>query len=197
MAPAGVSWADDSMQRFHLHAVTVRSIDGGWEARGPGAAWIHLDVDLVDGEDTSPLCRFVTVAARRVESDAVEDLVQDALRIVHEKAGVGPGTLVDGRPALAWCFQVLRNVIGNHYQRRRSAESVAVEDQPLADGDATPLERLEAALAAARQCDPHQPQQTEQLLTGLDQGLAKTRLRLDLVEQVMGQGEHGDGPEDR
>ena len=38
--------------------------------------------------------RFVTVAARRVESDAVEDLVQEALRIVHEKSGIAPGTLV-------------------------------------------------------------------------------------------------------
>lgn len=62
MAPAESGWSDDTMQRFHLHAVTVRSIDGGWEVQGPGAAWIHLDVDLVDGEDTSPLCRFVTVA---------------------------------------------------------------------------------------------------------------------------------------
>ena len=72
--------------------------------------------------------RFVTVAARRVESDAVEDLVQDALRIVHEKAGVGPGTLVDGRPALAWCFQVLRNVVGNHYRRERTRRRFVVPD---------------------------------------------------------------------
>lgn len=88
--------------------------------------------------------RFVSVAARRVERDAVEDLVQDALRIVHEKAAVGPGTLVDGKPALAWCFQVLRNVIGNHYQRRRSA-AATLDDQALTADDPTPLDRLEAA----------------------------------------------------
>ena len=70
-------------------------------------------------------------------ADEAEDLVQSALGIIMEK--------MQDRPDLAWCLQVLRNVIGNHYQRRRSAESVAVEDQPLADGDATPLERLEAA----------------------------------------------------
>jgi RNA polymerase sigma factor (sigma-70 family) len=87
--------------------------------------------------------RFVTVAARRVEADAVEDVVQDALRIVHEKAGVHPGATVDGRPALAWCFQVLRNVIGNHYQRRGRRTEVPVEDQALTESRPTPLESLE------------------------------------------------------
>lgn len=55
-------WSDDSTTRFHMHAVTIRSIDGGWETPGPGAAWIHLDADLVGGEVTSPLCRFMCVA---------------------------------------------------------------------------------------------------------------------------------------
>jgi len=50
----------DSVHPFH--AVTIRSIDAGWETPGPGAAWIHLDADLVAGETTSQLCRFVTVA---------------------------------------------------------------------------------------------------------------------------------------
>lgn len=86
--------------------------------------------------------RFVAIAARRVERDAVEDVVQDALRIVHEKGGVGPGALVDGRPALAWCFQVLRNVIGNHYQKRRARTEVPVDEQPLIAGGLAPLESL-------------------------------------------------------
>jgi len=87
--------------------------------------------------------RFVAVTARRIESDAVEDVVQEALKTVHEKAGVGPGTLVDGRPALAWCFQVLRNVIGNHYQRRGGRREVPVDDQSLAAPAPAPLESLE------------------------------------------------------
>jgi RNA polymerase sigma factor (sigma-70 family) len=87
--------------------------------------------------------RFVTIAARRVESDAVEDVVQDALKIVHEKADLAPGALVDGRPALAWCFQVLRNVIGNHYQKRRAGAEVPVDETPLTDDGLTPLESLE------------------------------------------------------
>ena len=87
--------------------------------------------------------RLVSVAARRVEPDAVEDVVQDALRIVHEKAEAAPGRLVDGRPALAWCFQVLRNVIGNHYQKRAGRHQVPVEDTVLPETDPTPLESLE------------------------------------------------------
>lgn len=60
--PAADGWGDTTIERFHLHAVTIRSIDAGWETPGPGAAWIHLDADLVAGETTSQLCRFVTVA---------------------------------------------------------------------------------------------------------------------------------------
>lgn len=67
--------------------------------------------------------RFVRVARRRVTPDVVEDVVQDALRIVVER-GIGrPGaTTVQSEPALAACFQVLRNVIGNHYQKRRTEQ---------------------------------------------------------------------------
>lgn len=87
--------------------------------------------------------RFVSVAVRRVEPDSVEDVVQDALRIVHEKTGVAPGALVDGQPALAWCFQVLRNAVGNHYQRRREHANVPVETLSLVHPGPTPLEYLE------------------------------------------------------
>lgn len=56
------TWADSDTERFHTHAITVRSIDRGWETPGPGAAWFHLDVDLVADEPTSPLCRFMCIA---------------------------------------------------------------------------------------------------------------------------------------
>jgi RNA polymerase sigma factor (sigma-70 family) len=87
----------------------------------------------------------VELTARRVEADAVEDLVQDALRIVHDRGGVAPGTLVDDRPALAWCFQVLRNVIGNHYQRRGARDQIPLEDAELVVEGPTPLDRLASA----------------------------------------------------
>jgi DNA-directed RNA polymerase specialized sigma24 family protein len=62
--------------------------------------------------------RFVEVARRRVPEDAVEDLVQEAMAVVFAKGRAGSA----GAPPLPWCFQVLRNVIGNHYQKRRTRE---------------------------------------------------------------------------
>lgn len=89
--------------------------------------------------------RFESLARRRVPPDAVDDVVQDAMRIVFEK-GFDPagGRPVDETPQLAWCFQVLRNTVGNHYQRtRRRAGERNLDDHPvLADGR-TPLESLE------------------------------------------------------
>lgn len=100
--------------------------------------------------------RFVEVARRRVRPDLVEDLVQDAIRVIHEKWGTtlaanrahepepqGPGL----RPDLGWCFQVLRNTIGTSYQRdrtRRARDEALPFDDALRvrSGGATPLEEL-------------------------------------------------------
>lgn len=69
--------------------------------------------------------RFVSIAKRRVREDDVDDVVQDALRVVHEKyrtRSSPPGVLV-------WSLAVLRNVIGNYYQaRKRESGRVALED---------------------------------------------------------------------
>ncbi len=65
--------------------------------------------------------RFTEIAARRVDPAAVEDVVQDALRVVFEKAG-------DDRPRIDWCFQVLRNVVGNHYRREHTRRRFVVAD---------------------------------------------------------------------
>ncbi len=89
--------------------------------------------------------RFLALSLRRVPESVAEDLVQDALSIVLEK-GVQLGEDVDGRPALAWCFQVLRNTIGNFYQkqRTRSGHSDIDDALDLAGGD-TPLEAMETS----------------------------------------------------
>jgi DNA-directed RNA polymerase specialized sigma24 family protein len=63
--------------------------------------------------------RFVEIARKRVEDRVVEDVVQEALTIIFQKSG-GGGAPVRTTPSLAWCFQVLRNVIGNHYQKERT-----------------------------------------------------------------------------
>ncbi|MFN0150174.1 MAG: hypothetical protein ACKVU1_05610 [bacterium] len=51
----------------------------------------------------------------------VEDVVHDALAIVFEKTGApAEAAHANEPPALPWCFQVLRNVIGNLYQKERT-----------------------------------------------------------------------------
>ncbi|MBZ0268844.1 sigma-70 family RNA polymerase sigma factor [bacterium] len=99
--------------------------------------------------------RFLAIARRRVPEDAAEDLVQEALRIVHEKRDLlARADAVDGTPALAWCFQVLRNVIGNFYQRERTrsdADPVALRAALAEDAPpVTPLESLEEREAERR-----------------------------------------------
>lgn len=90
---------------------------------------------------------FVRVAGHRVEAAEVEDVVQEAMRIIAEKGIDRAAEPLEGRPPLAWCFQVLRNTIGNHYQRERTRRRW-VEDDPDATGVAaspTPLESLNSA----------------------------------------------------
>ena len=83
--------------------------------------------------------RFTEIAARRVDPASVDDLVQDALRVVIERGG--------DQPRLDWCFQVLRNVIGNHYQREKTRRRFVVPDPEgeadAATTDVTALEALE------------------------------------------------------
>ena len=84
--------------------------------------------------------RLTEIAARRVPEDAVEDLVQDAMQVVLEKGPEAASRDGAPTPPLAWCFLVLRNVIGNWYQKRR--DHAEVDDLPLADGRPDPLAAL-------------------------------------------------------
>jgi DNA-directed RNA polymerase specialized sigma24 family protein len=90
--------------------------------------------------------RFISIARRRVAADAVEDVVQDALRVVIERGIPVPGALAhEGEPMLAYCFQVLRNVIGNHYQKERVQQrrrEPGMPDSGFADPAPVPLESV-------------------------------------------------------
>lgn len=95
--------------------------------------------------------RLQGIARRRVTPDAVDDLVQEALRIVVERRLLDRDAgHTEGEMRLAACFQVLRNVIGNHYQRERvRRRRLTGEDAAYsvaADGP-TPIEALESAQA--------------------------------------------------
>jgi RNA polymerase sigma factor (sigma-70 family) len=92
--------------------------------------------------------RFHEVARRRLPPDLVEDVVQEALRVVVEKR-IAVTTDVEAPPSLAWCFQVLRHTIGNAYRRQRRRENreagpETMERGTKATADPTPLEALEA-----------------------------------------------------
>ncbi len=93
--------------------------------------------------------RLIAIACRRLPSDSVEDVVQDAMRIVFERGLAerqGETETVDGYPPVAWCFQVLRNVIGNYYQKARTLSRETVLDDALATPSGrTPLEMLESS----------------------------------------------------
>lgn len=60
------------------------------------------------------------IASRRVNEGDIEDVVQEAMRVVAEKGIDRAAAPLEGTEPLAWCFQVLRNTIGNHYQRQRT-----------------------------------------------------------------------------
>lgn len=89
--------------------------------------------------------RFLEVTAHRVPAAEVEDLVQEAMTTVLSRAQqIESERLVEGLPPLAWCFQVLRNTIGNFYQRhaRAKQESELAELKGL-HAEGTPAEALE------------------------------------------------------
>jgi RNA polymerase sigma factor (sigma-70 family) len=92
--------------------------------------------------------RFLAVARRRVTGDAAEDVVQEALRILVEKSALEPGAEGPGGAAvLAYGFAVLRNVIGNYYQRERVRRTVHEPESAAgtaSDPAPTPLEALAA-----------------------------------------------------
>jgi DNA-directed RNA polymerase specialized sigma24 family protein len=100
--------------------------------------------------------RLLEVARRRVSAEAVEDVVQEALTVIHEKGPLqDAGAGVDaegGPPPLPWCFRVLRNVIGNHYQKQRTrdraarvgaAEHAKIVELYAGRSNPTPVEALE------------------------------------------------------
>lgn len=123
--------------------------------------------------------RFLTIAGARVPADAVEDVVQDAMLVVIRKAdAVGGVEASDGLPRLPWCFQVLRNTIGNYYlrsARREGDRSLnCPDDHP--GSSLTPVEALEAkelrqalgaALAEMRGADTQCARYIGRLLDGL------------------------------
>lgn len=130
--------------------------------------------------------RFAEIAARRVPEDAVEDIVQDALGIILAKGlaqAREQGTL---EPSLRWCFNVLRNVIGNWYQKRRHHESVEDLDisdtRPDALAALTTAERIQTirgAMDELRDQRPHCAGWLWAMARGVKAGILAAKARMD------------------
>lgn len=140
----------------------------------------------IETSDTNPKTglellrrRFLAIAGGRVPADVVEDVVQDAMLVVVRKVdSAEAGELTDGLPRLTWCFQVLRNTIGNYYLRsaRHAGEQSRACPDHLPGHGRTPVEALEAkelrqaltgALAEMRAADPQCGRYIGRLLDGL------------------------------
>jgi DNA-directed RNA polymerase specialized sigma24 family protein len=126
-------------------------------AWAPGAAEPGAESALYD----ELRARFLPLAKRRVRTDDAEDVVQEALRIVHLRGRLRQRD----EGLLPWSLAILRNVIGNYYQKRKrrdreeafGAEAVARDGRPGAD-DALEvgqrLDRLAEGIARLAQKDP-------------------------------------------
>ena len=130
--------------------------------------------------------RFAEIAARRVPEDAVEDIVQDALGIVLAK---GPAEAHrEGRidPSLRWSFNVLRNVIGNWYQKRRRHEGLEnlqlADDRPDALASLTTAERAQTIRIAVDELRVKRPDCADWLWSmaqGTKAGILAARARME------------------
>lgn len=101
--------------------------------------------------------RFLEIAKLRVREDDSEDVIQDALQIVHGKYRDRPA----GRGILIWSLAVLRNVIGNYYQKRaRLGRGEPFDDRrhsPTADSDPLLDQGGEEIFAALQHLSGEQP----------------------------------------
>ncbi len=83
--------------------------------------------------------RFLDIAKRRVQDSDLEDVTQEALRIIHAKYSEKKSD----RGMLPWSCAVLRNVIGNYYQAmgaRRRREQITADPRafPVRDEGTLP-----------------------------------------------------------
>ncbi len=130
--------------------------------------------------------RFMEITARRVPQEAVEDIVQDALKIILVK---GPTEAkAEGRtdPPLRWSYNVLRNVIGNWYQKRRHHEGVdsleLEDDRPDALASLTADERAKTIRTAVDELRLKRPDCADWLWSmaqGIKAGVLAAQARID------------------
>ena len=147
-----------------LDTLCRRSLAG--DARAEAALFADLRVS------------FLPLAKRRVQMDHVEDVVQEALKIVFARYGERETTT----GILVWGLTVLRNVIGNYYQARQRERdhldfveempaAAAVTEDMLAEREHAELrQQLLEAIGELAERFPRCGRIFHSLLTSLDRG---------------------------
>jgi DNA-directed RNA polymerase specialized sigma24 family protein len=107
--PAGKKMTNKALPEIPIDSLRFRALDGDPIAEA------RLFEDL--------RVRFTDITKRRVQSDNIEDIVQDALKIVFTKYA----SLEKERGMLVWSLTILRNVIGNFYQSRQRFDDKNVQ----------------------------------------------------------------------
>lgn len=141
--------------------------------------------------------RFLDVAKRRVRTDDIEDVVQESLRIIHLKyRQTDPQTRV-----LTWAMVVLRNVIGNYYQKRKRLDRAepfedqihsAAPDVQAADYESAPLipdhDSIRPLLDAIRFLGEQYPRcgrLFRSILENIEKGEAPKGIPSDTIDQLL------------
>jgi RNA polymerase sigma factor (sigma-70 family) len=148
---------EEPLQTLDLLCSRALSGDGEAEAR----LYENLRVSLL------------RVAQRRVRSDDVEDVLQEALRVIHLKLRARPHP----NGVLPWSMAVLRNIVGSYY-RERSRRDRRVD--VAAEGCVTPapdetmeraeeMDRLSRALDLLSRSNPRCGAVYLEILRSLDQ----------------------------
>lgn len=103
--PMKVSPWPGAIDGGYLAAIDWRYVAGGFDQRGPGAAWARPLIPLLPGEDMSPMCRALIIAdsgnGLSSELDPAEYLfVNVDLKVVLHRDPVGEWLLLDAATAL-------------------------------------------------------------------------------------------------
>lgn len=124
--------------------------------------------------------RMIAVARKRIQGDASQDVVQEAMMILNSKLD----QVKDEKEVLPFAFQILRNCIGNYYNKVRREQRIiefsdSAEQAGIVDENSDWLEILTKAISHLRVDSPRCAQLFEALLGSAE--IEDLRKLLDLT----------------
>lgn len=125
----------------------------------------------------------MTIARKRIQGDASQDVVQEAIVILNAKMD----QIQNDGEILPFAFTILRNCIGNHYKKVRREQrviefSVAIESAEVAAEERSDWQEvLSKALVYLKKESPRCAQLFEAVLESA--GIAELQTLLDLTAE--------------